>query len=390
MSRPLRLILLAAIGLAGVIVLIAAVLYSLLKANVNKARLEATASAALGMEFSIDGPLGTALFPGLLVTIEGVHIRNRGADVASAQQASIDIELLPLLENDVRISKIVLKQPTITIERGRDGQFNFEKPEAVESALPLLDWPLVSVSDATLVYSDKRFGERFEAQDCQVDVHGLRLSGGPRSSFMKDLAFTAELACGKVLGDGFTVSELKLSADAKSGVFELTPLTARVFGAQGSGNIQADFSKAVPVYHVRYSLPQFPVEEFFKVMSRQKVAAGRMDFSANLSMQGTTGKQILRILGEPDWESAFRKLEAFRLESVAGQIECDLFIVHGENDRHAPPSEAQRLLAAVSSKHKQLRIFTQAEGGSAHVNLDRPEPALSLLCDWMSDRLHRT
>jgi dienelactone hydrolase len=102
---------------------------------------------------------------------------------------------------------------------------------------------------------------------------------------------------------------------------------------------------------------------------------------------GTTGKQILRILGVADWESAFHKLEAFKLEGVAAQIECDLFIVHGANDRHAPPSEAQRLLDAVSSKHKHLRIFTEAEGGSAHVNLDRPEPALSLMCDWMAERL---
>jgi len=102
---------------------------------------------------------------------------------------------------------------------------------------------------------------------------------------------------------------------------------------------------------------------------------------------GTTGKQILRILGEPDWESAFRKLEAFRLEPVAHRIECDLFIVHGEKDRHAPPSEAQQLIDAVSSKHKRLRVFTEAEGGAAHVNLDRPEPALSMICDWMADRL---
>jgi len=102
---------------------------------------------------------------------------------------------------------------------------------------------------------------------------------------------------------------------------------------------------------------------------------------------GTTGKQILRILGEPDWESAFRKLEAFRLEPVAHRITCDLFIVHGENDRHAPPSEAERLLAAVSSRHKALRVFTAAEGGAAHVNLDRPEPALSMVCDWMAERL---
>jgi alpha-beta hydrolase superfamily lysophospholipase len=105
---------------------------------------------------------------------------------------------------------------------------------------------------------------------------------------------------------------------------------------------------------------------------------------------GTTGKQILRILGEPDWESAFRKLEDFRLEGVASQITCDLFIVHGASDRHAPPSEAERLLNAVSSRHKELRVFTDDEGGSAHVNLDRPEPALSMVCDWMAERLQTT
>jgi alpha-beta hydrolase superfamily lysophospholipase len=107
----------------------------------------------------------------------------------------------------------------------------------------------------------------------------------------------------------------------------------------------------------------------------------------NSAPLGTVGRQILRILGEPDWESAFRKLEDFRLEDVAHRIDCDLFIVHGANDRHAPASEAHRLLEAVRSPHKQLRVFTEQEGGAAHVNLDRPEPALSLICDWMVERL---
>jgi alpha-beta hydrolase superfamily lysophospholipase len=104
---------------------------------------------------------------------------------------------------------------------------------------------------------------------------------------------------------------------------------------------------------------------------------------------GTTGKTILRILGVPDWASAFDKLERFRLDDVASHIECDLMIVHGANDRHAPPSEAQRLYDAVSSQHKHLRVFTEDEGGAAHVNLDRPEPALSMICDWMAQRLSR-
>jgi uncharacterized protein involved in outer membrane biogenesis len=295
-SRSPRIIILGVIGFVGLLVLVAAAMFFLVDAKVNRARLEAAASEALGMEVSIGGPLGIGFFPGLLVTIEDVHMRNLGVDIASANEASLEIDLLPLLRNEVRIEKIALKHPRISIERDRDGQFNFEKPAAAGRTLPVLDWPNVSLSDATLVYVDKRFGGRIEAEDCRLDARDLRLSDDKRSNFMQDLSFAAELTCARVRRDDFTVSDLKFSADAKNGVFDLKPVTTRVFGTQGSGSIQADFSKAVPVYHVRYSLPQFPIEEFFKSMSRQKVAAGPMDFSANLSMQGTTEKEMRQTL----------------------------------------------------------------------------------------------
>jgi AsmA-like protein len=88
------------------------------------------------------------------------------------------------------------------------------------------------------------------------------------------------------------VSDLKFSAGGKNGIFDLKPVTMRVFGAQGSGSLQADFSGAVPLYHVRYFLPQFHIEELFKTLSPQKVAEGRMDFSANLSMRGKTVNEM--------------------------------------------------------------------------------------------------
>ncbi len=292
MSRTPRIIFFAVIGFLGLLVLVAAALLLFADADVYKARLEATASEALGMEVSIGGRLGIAFFPGLLVTLEDVHIRNRGVDVASAKEARLGIDLLPLFKKEVRIEKIALKYPRISIERDRAGQFNFEKPQAAGGTLPTLDWPNVSLSDGTFVYADKRFGEGFEAADCRLDVHRLRLSGGKRSTFMKDLSFTAELTCGEVRHDGFTVSDLKVSADAKNGVLDLEPVTTRVLGTQGSGSMQADFSGAVALYHVRYSLSQFPIEEFFKTMSLQTVAAGRMDFSANLWMQGKTVKEM--------------------------------------------------------------------------------------------------
>ncbi|HSD97344.1 MAG TPA: AsmA family protein, partial [Sulfuricaulis sp.] len=214
--------------------------------------------------------------------------------LASAKQASLGIDLLPLLYQEVQIGKIALKQPRISIERDHDGKYNFEKLEAAGGMLPVLNLAKVSLSDATLLYLDKPSGEGFEAVNCNLSARRLRLAEGKSSDFLKHLSFTVELACGEIRKNDFTVSDLKFSADGKNGVFDLKPITMHLFGAQGSGSIQTDFSGAVPVYHVRYSLPQLPIEELFKALSPNKVAEGPMDFSANLSLQGKTVNEMLQ------------------------------------------------------------------------------------------------
>lgn len=292
MSKSLKIILFAVSVFVGLLVLAVAALLFFVDANAYKPRLEAAASGALGMEVRVGGRLGIGFFPGLLVTLEDVHFRNRGADVASAREARLGVDLLPLLQREVRISKITLKQPSISIERDRNGKFNFEKPETAGTILPALDLTRVSISGGTFQYSDKPSGEGFEARDCNLDIGGLRFSGEKSQDLTKNLSFTAELACREIRTKGFAVSDVKFSIAGKNGIFDLKPVLMRVFGGQGSGSILADFSGTVPLYHVRYSLPQFHVEEFFKTLSPNKVAEGSMDFSANLSMQGKTVKEM--------------------------------------------------------------------------------------------------
>jgi uncharacterized protein involved in outer membrane biogenesis len=292
MSKSLKITLFAVSGLVGLLVLVAGALLLFVDANAYKPRLEATASRALGMEVKVGGRLGIGFFPGLHVTLDDVHIRNRETVVVSAKEARLGIDLFPLLQKEVRIGNIALNHPTISIERDRDGNFNFEKPEPAGGTLPALGLTTISFSDGTLRYVDKQSGQGFEAGDCRLDVRRLRLAGGKSRDRMKNLSFTAELACGEIGKSDFTVSDLKLSADGKNGVFDLKPVTMRVFGAQGSGSMRVDFSGAVPFYHVGYSLPQFHIEEFFKTLSPNKVAEGMMDFSANLSMQGETANEM--------------------------------------------------------------------------------------------------
>ncbi|MFD1557218.1 alpha/beta hydrolase family protein [Paraburkholderia silviterrae] len=103
--------------------------------------------------------------------------------------------------------------------------------------------------------------------------------------------------------------------------------------------------------------------------------------------RGTTSKHFLRIMGASDWDSAFHKLEAFRLAGVASQITCDILLVQGERDMQTPVAEVTQLLEEIGSKDKTLRIWRASEGGASHVQLDRQEPALSEICDWFDDRL---
>ena len=292
MSKIPKIIFFAVGGLIGLLVIVAVAVFLFVDANNYKPRLEAAASEALGMEVSVGGRLGFGFFPGLHVTLEDGHIRNRGANLVSAKQASLEIDLLPLLQKEIRIGSVTMKRPVISIERDQDGKFNFEKPDADDKTLTNLNLTKVSFSDATLLYADKQSGGGFKAGGCHVDVRRLRFSGGKNPDLMKNLSFTAKLSCREIRKNDLTVSDLKFTAEGKNGVFNLKPFTMHVFGAQGSGSMRVDFSGAVPLYHVRYSLPQFHVEEFFKILSPQKVVEGLMDFSANLSTQGKTMSEI--------------------------------------------------------------------------------------------------
>jgi uncharacterized protein involved in outer membrane biogenesis len=115
MSKSLKLILFAAGGLVGLIVLFAAATFLFVDANTYKPRLEAAASDALGMEVRVGGRMGVGFWPGLSVTLEDVHIRNRGADLFYAKEARLGIDLLPLLHKEVRFGKIALKHPSVSI-----------------------------------------------------------------------------------------------------------------------------------------------------------------------------------------------------------------------------------------------------------------------------------
>ncbi len=293
MSKSFKKIILFTVGgLVGFLALTELALRVFVDIKTYQPRLEALASEALGMEVRVDGRLGLSIFPGFHVWLEDAHIRNRGAEIVSTRKASLGIDLLPLLRQEVRIGMVALDHPKIYIERDHEGKFNFEKPEETKGTIPAMDLTKVSLSDGMLLYADKQSEAGLEAADCRLVVRHLRIAERENSNLSKRLSFTAEFACGTIRTKNCVVSDLKVAASGKSGVFEIKPVTMHLFGGQGSGSLRADFSGAVPLYRARYSLPQFRIEEFFKNISPKKTAEGVMDFSMNLSLQGKTANEI--------------------------------------------------------------------------------------------------
>lgn len=276
--------------------LVAVVVHVTAGPNLKRA-VQTLASAALRMEVSVDGRLHIGFCPGLHVRLENVRIRNRGSDVASAAQASLGIELLPLLHKEVRIDALELRHVRISIERQPNGRLNLATLTKDNEASSPWHIAQVSLSDATLRYRDQQSGKGFDANSCDLGMRHLHLADQESASVLKRLSFTAVLACGNVRTKDQVWFDLKSSIAEKEGVFDFAPITMQLFGGKGSGTIRADFSGSVPEYRIHYSLSKFNVAEFLKAFSPRNVGDGPMDFSANLSMRGTTLDEAIRSAG---------------------------------------------------------------------------------------------
>src|SRR4029077_1302548 len=234
-----KIILIGVSALAAAVVVLATVTALVLRLNA-KPQVEAIASEALGMQVHVGGRLTIGFLPGLHAALADVDLRQRGAEVASAAEVDLGIELLPLLHKELRTDRIKLKRLTLAVERDHDGMLNIDSSSEDNGTLPPLDVARVSASDATLAYEDKQSGKAFEATGCTLDASRLRLSGGGRRGLLKNVSFAAKLTCGQVRTKDSAASDLKLAVDAQGGIFRFDPITMQLFGGRGSGDVRAD------------------------------------------------------------------------------------------------------------------------------------------------------
>jgi dienelactone hydrolase len=93
------------------------------------------------------------------------------------------------------------------------------------------------------------------------------------------------------------------------------------------------------------------------------------------------------VFGAKDRPEALVKLEGFNLDGVIQKMKCPFLLVHGEGDQQVPFEDAQAAINACGSKDKTLKVFTRAEGGYHHCQLDNVSIATAYMWDWLVDKL---
>ena len=223
MNAKTKKVLIILVG--GAIALVLAVVVFALSFDMNsyRPRIEAAASEATGLEVRINGKMGLSFFP-FGVSATNIHVANKEGEVISIENLKLGAEVMPLLNNQLRVTRCALVKPAVTIVKDADGKYNFKSAERKStigqpgSTFGLND---LKLSNGVLVYLDKKTGEKTEFRDFNLAVKDLSIEG----NVIKNASFTGSFECKEVLQKDFRIENLKSPVKAVKGVYNFEPLT---------------------------------------------------------------------------------------------------------------------------------------------------------------------
>jgi dipeptidyl aminopeptidase/acylaminoacyl peptidase len=98
--------------------------------------------------------------------------------------------------------------------------------------------------------------------------------------------------------------------------------------------------------------------------------------------------QVEWVIGATSEADARKKLKDFTLKGVLKDAKCPVMVTHGQDDTLVSVSAAHKTYADLPEP-KNLRIWTEAEGGSIHLMNDNRVEALPYMLDWLREEVDR-
>lgn len=95
---------------------------------------------------------------------------------------------------------------------------------------------------------------------------------------------------------------------------------------------------------------------------------------------------VMWVWGQDNIDEFMKVADQVTLENVADKITVPFLITHGILDRQINVKYAhQSYEQAINSPKRELRIFTEDEGGTEHISLDNLPVVASYIADWIAE-----
>jgi len=94
------------------------------------------------------------------------------------------------------------------------------------------------------------------------------------------------------------------------------------------------------------------------------------------------------VFGATSMEDFLEKSRNMHLNGVLDRIRVPFLVTHGARDRQIPLEYAhQTYEQLVNSPRRELKVFTEREGGVEHVGADNMSFARDYIADWFAEVL---
>jgi len=99
-------------------------------------------------------------------------------------------------------------------------------------------------------------------------------------------------------------------------------------------------------------------------------------------------KHVCWVFGAEDTDDFINKSAGMHLNGILDRIKVPFLVTHGEKDRQIALEYAHQTYdQLVSSPRRELKIFTDREGGVEHVGADNMSFARDYIADWFAETL---
>lgn len=97
---------------------------------------------------------------------------------------------------------------------------------------------------------------------------------------------------------------------------------------------------------------------------------------------------VMWVFGAEDMDALLEKVEGMTLDGVMDRIRIPFLVTHGAHDRQISVDYAHRSYEQLTnSPRRELKIFTDREGGVEHVGADNMAFGRDYIADWFADTL---